>query len=208
MKLQLIRQIRRGCLGLALAACTAGPAAFAQNVQVPAVPPGLEAPDGQIAFFTGHAEGTQNYVCLPTASGFGWTFFSPQATLFASIPWFRGEIKQQIVTHFLSPNPAEKGTPRVTWQSSFDSSAAWAKALKPSTDPAFVAAGAIPWVLLEVVGTNAGPAGGRLFAHTTFIQRLNTAGGAAPADGCGEPADVGKTSLVPYTADYFFYRAK
>jgi hypothetical protein len=41
----------------------------------------------------------------------------------------------------------------------------------------------------------------------TFIQRLNTQGGSAPADGCSTAADVGKQALVPYTADYYFFRA-
>ena len=40
--------------------------------------------------------------------------------------------------------------------------------------------------------------------ETTFIQRLNTAGGVAPAGGCAQAIDV--DGLVPYTADYFFYR--
>jgi len=41
---------------------------------------------------------------------------------------------------------------------------------------------------------------------TTFVQRLNTNGGSAPADGCSVAADVGKQTLVPYTADYYFFR--
>jgi hypothetical protein len=38
---------------------------------------------------------------------------------------------------------------------------------------------------------------------------LNTRGGSAPADsaGCLSAGDVGHQLLVPYTADYFFYRA-
>ena len=42
---------------------------------------------------------------------------------------------------------------------------------------------------------------------TTFVQRLNTKGGSAPADGCLVSSDVGKQALVPYTADYYFFRA-
>ncbi|MBV8865630.1 MAG: DUF3455 domain-containing protein [Acidobacteriaceae bacterium] len=41
---------------------------------------------------------------------------------------------------------------------------------------------------------------------TTFIQRLNTGGGSAPATGCAVATDVGKQTLVPYSADYFFFR--
>jgi hypothetical protein len=42
--------------------------------------------------------------------------------------------------------------------------------------------------------------------QTTFIQRLNTNGGTVPADGCASASDVGKQKLVPYTADYYFFR--
>ena len=42
--------------------------------------------------------------------------------------------------------------------------------------------------------------------HTTFIQRLQTTAGTAPASGCSVAADVGKQVLVPYTADYYFFR--
>jgi Protein of unknown function (DUF3455) len=39
---------------------------------------------------------------------------------------------------------------------------------------------------------------------TTFIQPLNTSGGAAPMTAC--PV-IGQTLFVPYMADYFFYKA-
>src|SRR5215831_2686705 len=48
--------------------------------------------------------------------------------------------------------------------------------------------------------------GGKVMTHVTFVQRLNTKGGAAPADGCSTAGDVGKQTLVPYTADYYFFR--
>jgi hypothetical protein len=35
---------------------------------------------------------------------------------------------------------------------------------------------------------------------------VNTSGGVAPSTGCASATDVGKKALVPYTADYFFYR--
>jgi hypothetical protein len=37
---------------------------------------------------------------------------------------------------------------------------------------------------------------------------LNTNGGSAPADGCSTSTDVGKQTLVPYTADYYFFRSE
>ena len=170
------------------------PPAHADNAKRPPVPPniqlpaGLEVPAGNRAFREGDAIGTQDYICLPS----GWTFFGPQATLF-------NERDKQIITHFLSPNPFENGTPRVTWQDSEDTSKVWASALRAVTvDP-----GAIPWVLLQVVGAEDGPTGGDELSETTYIQRLNTVGGLAPST----PCTVGMMALVPYTADYFFYNA-
>jgi uncharacterized protein DUF3455 len=52
------------------------------------------------------------------------------------------------------------------------------------------------------------PTGGDRLTATTFIQRLDTAGGIAPTTGCSAAAAVGKTALVSYEADYFFYRAR
>jgi hypothetical protein len=133
-------------------------------------------------------------------SGFAWTQFGPQATLFK-------DNGKQSLTHFLSPNPVEGGLARATWQDSKDTSAIWAFATPAttSTDLAFVAPGAIPWLRLEVVGAEEGLTGGDNLMATTFIQRLNTSGGVAPSSGCAASTDISKKKLVPYTADYFFY---
>src|SRR5689334_10642093 len=137
----------------------------------PPVPSNLAVPEGNTPFLKGRAQGTQNYICLPAASGFAWTFFSPQATLFFDFRVLGAEIPQQIITHFLSPNPAEGGTGRATWQSSFDSSAVWARTRTngSSTDANFVAAGAIPWLVLEAVGMRRGPTGGDTLAQSSFV---------------------------------------
>jgi hypothetical protein len=174
-------------------------AATPGDIIPPPVPANLEVPAGHKAFLIARAEGTQNYSCLPSGTGVAWTFFGPQATLFNG----KGE---QIVTHYLSPNPAENGTPRATWQHSRDTSAAWAAAIATSSDPAFVAEGAIPWLLLRVINVQYGPGWGDRLTETRFIQRVNTAGGVAPANGCSVVADVGKKALVPYSTDYVFYR--
>jgi hypothetical protein len=68
-------------LVLALAVALTLPA-HADQVTPPSVPANLQAPQGNNVFLMGHATGTQNYICLPSATGFGWTFFGPQATLF------------------------------------------------------------------------------------------------------------------------------
>jgi hypothetical protein len=163
------------------------------------VPANLVPPAGNQPFLKASAVGTQNYVCLPS----GWTFLGPQATLFVTLRVMNLEIRQQVATHFLSANPGESGTARPTWQGSIDTSAVWGKAIANSTDPAFVAPGAIPWLLLEVAGNQRGPGGGDTLSQATFIQRVNTTGGVAPTAAC----TVGSVSLVPYTADYVFYRA-
>jgi hypothetical protein len=164
------------------------------------VPDNIEVPAGNTVFLEGHAVGTQNYVCLPSGAGFAWTFSGPQATLF-------DDDDEQVITHFLSPNPNEGDTPRATWQHSEDTSTVWAIAIASYFTPGFNARGDIPWLLLKVVGAQDGPTGGPALTRTTYIQRLNTSGGVAPSTGCTLSTDVGKRALVPYTADYFFYKA-
>jgi hypothetical protein len=173
--------------------------AYADQVRPPPVPADIEVPAGNKAFLQGHAVGTQNYICLPSGSGFAWTLFTPQATLFK-----RGN--KEITTHYFSPNPFENGTLRATWQHSRDTSTVWGQVITPSSDPNFVAPGAIPWLLIKVVGAQDGPLGGHTLAGTTYIQRLGTLGGNAPSTGCTQSTDVGSKAFVPYTADYFFYR--
>jgi Protein of unknown function (DUF3455) len=174
--------------------------ASADKVTPPPVPENIRVPAGNKAFLEGYAVGTQNYICLPAGSDFAWTFFGPQATLF-------DHSDTQITTHFLSPNPDESGTPRATWQHSKDTSALWAVAIASSSDPSFVEPGAIPWLLLQVVGAQDGPTGADKLSESTYIQRLNTSGGVMPSTGCTLLTDVGKRAFVPYTADYFFYEA-
>ena len=174
---------------------------------VPDVPSNLEVEAGFVLYSKGHAIGTQNYVCLPAAGGgVAWKFVAPLATLFVPVLGFQA----QLATHFLSPNPDEPGIARATWQHSVDSSRVWAKATPEHTsiDPNFVAPGAIPWLLLDVVGQEAGPDGGTFLSQAAFIQRLNTAGGQAPTTGCSQTTNIGAVALMPYTADYFFYKPR
>ena len=174
------------------------------DIIVPDAPANLTVPVGNEVFMLGRATGTQNYMCLPSSTGIRWVFLAPQATL--HVPIF-GDLQQQLTTHFLSPNPDEKGAARATWQHSFDSSQVWARAIASSADANFVAPNSIPWLLLEVVGSEAGPSGGSLLTRTTYVQRLNTLGGVAPSAGCSQSGEVGALAMVPYTTDYFFYRS-
>jgi hypothetical protein len=195
-----------GCVtALSMALALALPqAARAQSVTPPPVPANLQVPAGNEAFLLGRGVGTQNYVCQPAASlgHVAWTLFTPQATLLSD----QGE---QLTSHFFSPNPFEfsanpfaNGLVRATWVDSRDTSSVWARAISSAT----VSSDAIPWVLLQTSGVRVGPTGGGTLAVTTFIQRLNTFGGLAPATGCDGPADIGNKAFVPYTADYFFYK--
>jgi hypothetical protein len=190
--------------------------AAAQTIPSPTTPTLITPPVGATAFLLGRAKvGTQGYVCLPTATGASWTVNNsrPEATLFTTI--FNQDI--QIITHFLSPNtkpnkfaPAVLAFGNATWQSSFDSSKVWAQtqhAVAP--DPGIAScpnSGSIACLLLQVIGAEEGPTGGKFLTKASFIQRLNTKGGSAPADGCSVTGDVGKQALVPYTADYYFFR--
>src|SRR5262245_50436566 len=207
-------------LGLTAVLTTPLPAlaGHGDDIVVPDLPPNLPVEPGNKVFLVGHAEGTQNYICMPCpnkitdadhcpASGFAWAFFGPQATLFDVAD---GD-DDQIITHFNSPNPDEGGKERPSWQSSRDSSAVWGNntppALQSSTDAKFVADHSIAWLTLPAVGTQVGPTGGDKLANVTFIQRLNTHGGVAPDPStCSAPEHSGTKALQHYSADYFFYK--
>ena len=191
----------------------AGSYAAPQKITPPTTPATITPPAGNSAFLVGHAVGTQGYVCLPTSTGASWTVNGsrPEAVLSANSP-----VQDFEITHFLSPDtnpnefaptPLPFGSP--TWRSCHDGSVVWAKALTPAvasgSDPSCPNTGAIPCLLLEAIGSKTGPSGGNRMTQTTFIQRLNTTGGTAPASGCSVTADVGKQALVPYTADCYFY---
>jgi len=162
-------------------------------------PANLRVPEGNKHLFTAHADGTQNYVCLPgKTGGFGWTLYGPDAVLHAE------NGGETIGMHFLTPDAA--GAAHPSWQG-LDGSRAQAVAAANSSDKPFVADGAVAWLLLKVSGTTPahGKAGKYPFARATYVQRIHTAGGVAPAAGCAAAGDVGSKALVPYQADYVFY---
>lgn len=192
------------------------PAAFCQK---PATPAEITPPPGNVLFLATHANGTQNYTCQPSSNGKGaWVFFSPQATLFVPV----GErFQRQVTTHFLTPVPNAVTTPPAgctqsaangevscpTWQSSLDSSAVWGSktgSISAGSNASCPNSGAIPCLLLSAVATRRDPDSSDMLGRTTFVQRLNTEGGAAPAGAC----TVGDQALVPYSADYLFYKAE
>lgn len=126
------------------------------------------------------ARGVQIYKCRSAKDGgHEWGFVAPDAELFDA----KGKL---IGRHFAGP----------VWESLDGSrvkAAVKAKADAPDRRD-------IPWLLLAARDT--GPAGA--FSPVTSIQRVNTVGGSAPAEGCSA-ASVGKEARVHYTADYRFF---
>ena len=115
-------------------------------------------------------------------NGSSWVFVEPVANLYAD-KGFHG----QVGTHYAGP----------TWESNSGSKVVARRVVNTGCTPD---ANAIPWLLLETV-TADGPG---LFNSTTFIQRVNTTGGLAPTT---PGTAVDEVKEVPYTAEYFFYRA-
>lgn len=65
---------------------------------------------------------------------------------------------------------------------------------------------AIPWLLLPATATPA-PGGGGELADATFVQRLLTVGGVAPAAAACNAKSAGTRAEVPYTAEYVFWKS-
>ena len=136
----------------------------------------VNVPDGHRLSSRLYALGVQIYRWNGTA----WAFVGPEATLFAD-PGYQGEVG----THYSGP----------TWEAN-DGSKVVAARIAGCTPYR----GAIPWLRLGATSTSDH---GR-FAQITFIQRINTIGGTAPA----EPgAFIGDEARVPYTTEYLFYHA-
>jgi hypothetical protein len=155
--------------------------------RAPTVPANLVVPgDGytNMVSFHAYAIGVQIYIW----NGSSWVFKAPQAVLYDD----DGNI---VATHFLNTT---LGLPE--WKSNSGSDVVGmrqaASSVNPPVDP-----NAIPWLLLEAVST-AKPG---VLAATTYVQRVNTAGGKAPSTA---GTTVGQEADVPYTAEYYFYRAQ
>lgn len=144
--------------------------------ELPAVCQTLQVAAGNEVAFHTYASGVQVYRWNGTA----WVFVEPVANLFAARN-FRG----QVGTHYAGP----------TWESNSGS-----KVVAKRVDGCTPNASAIPYLKLEAVSSE-GPG---VFDGVTFIQRVNTTGGTAPAT---PGTFVGEEARVPYTAEYYFYRA-
>ena len=125
------------------------------------------------------ARGVQIYQCRAKAGTHEWAFIAPDAELLDST----GKV---VGRHGAGPFWEALDGSRV-------SASVKARADAPDKRD-------IPWLLLAA--KNTGRDGS--FSAVTSIQRVNTAGGSAPANGCDATA-IGKGARVHYTADYRFF---
>ncbi|HEY8007735.1 MAG TPA: DUF3455 domain-containing protein [Methylocella sp.] len=144
----------------------------------------LAPPSGARKLFEFGADGVQIYTCkmkdeAHLAQGFAYAFDGPEAVLFDADG-------KQAGTHGKGPEWVLGDGSSVTGE---------VLAKQPSPKP-----GAIPWLLLKVK-SHAGA--GKLDA-VEFVRRIDTDGGAEPADGCGQ-SQFGTTVRVPYSAKYQFF---
>lgn len=173
---------RRPILSIALATLLAGCAV--PYAAAPDVPAALKPAANESHAFTWHAFGSQIYECRTGEAGkVAWTFIAPEADLF-------NDRHEKVGVHGAGPNwAAPDGSKTV----------GTVKARSDGQRP-----GDIPWLLLSA--TSAGGPG--KLAAIASVQRIHTAGGAAPAQGCTAPGDAGQRIKVPYTADYVFFSGK
>lgn len=151
-------------------------------VPVSASPAPADRPWGQEVLRV-TAKGVQIYRCEAGPDGsLLWKFVGPKADLFGA----KGE---KVGTHY-------KGETGPTWEIKDHTIVGTKVRQRPSPNT-----GAIPE--LQLAGNPAD--GDGAFKDVTFIERLNTVGGAAPAvDAKSKPDDEAQ---VPYFAEYVFYAA-
>lgn len=140
----------------------------------------IKAPAGEIPLMTVAAHGVQIYECR-AASGASpvWVFVAPEADLFDAGG-------QRIGKHGAGP----------FWQ--HEDGSRFVGTLRARADAPQPKA--IPWLLLSA--KTQGPEG--VFSRVSSVQRLNTADGQAPANGCDSTA-LGKRAQMQYRADYVLY---
>jgi len=148
------------------------------------IPDNLKVPDGNVLLLRAYGKGVQKYVCTASATGPKFSPPVPHAILLKD----DREEGDLVAIHFGGP----------TWEaldgSSVVGDAANAKHA-PAPDP-----DGVDWLLLPA--KSHGRSG--LLSKVTYIQRLFTDGGKAPASGCDQAHEQAEV-LVEYSAQYFFY---
>ena len=141
-------------------------------------------PNGNTRVATFYAEGVQKYKAQQIAGSdpvvYQWVFVAPQADLYDAT-------NAKIGTHFAGP----------TWQLSAMDSIYGQQYSPPKTAPS-PDAGSIDWLLLK---PKAGTTPTGIFADVSYIQRIATKGGKAPAT---PPLSANETVDVKYKAVYRF----
>jgi len=112
-------------------------------------------------------------------NGTSWALVGPDAVLSADAGG-----RSTVGTHYVGP----------TWQTNSGSKSVGTVIDRCTADP-----NAVQWLSLSAKSTGPGVLNG-----VTFIQRVNTVGGRAPSTG----GTIGQEIRVPYSAEYFFYRAQ
>ena len=164
-----------------LGACATSPMMAMKNVDNAALPEAVRVPAGQKQMMSTWATGEITYECREKkdmAGAHEWAFVGPVATLY-------GADKKMVGKYYAGP----------TWEAA-DGSKVTGKqvAIAPATP------GSIPLQLVKAepaMGTGA-------MTGVSYIQRLNTKGGVAPAMAC-DAMGKGKRQVVAYEADYVFY---
>lgn len=146
--------------------------------ELPAQCGSIQVPEGNKLAFHVYAKGVQVY----RFNGVSWDFVAPVATLYAEDNFF-GEVG----THYVGPHWESKSGSKVKAERVLGTGCA--------PDPTAVA-----WLLLKKVETS----GNGIFSKVTYVQRTDTTGGLAPT----EPGGFNELREVPYTAEYYFYRAE
>jgi hypothetical protein len=152
--------------------------ALPAHAQMASAPGAVTPPAGQRAAMTWTGVGELGYECKAKEGGtHEWTFVGPDARL--------TEAGKAVGKYYAGP----------TWEAA-DGSKITGKqvAVAPSS------AGNIPLQLVKAEG------GDGAFKDVTYIQRLNTKGGVAPAESCSA-STAGARKTVPYSADYVFFKA-
>lgn len=168
---------------LALTACASSMTSAAPTFSQAGLPAAVQVPAGHKVAMETVGVGQITYECRAKKdmTGHEWVFVGPDAKLMSR--------SGQVVGAYYGP-PA-------TWESN-DGSKVTGKQL--ATAPA--GAGNIPLQLVQTqtaVGTGA-------MQGVTYIQRVATRGGVAPAMPC-DSAKQGTKQIVNYQADYIFWKA-
>jgi hypothetical protein len=154
-------------------------AAILPLVAAQADPAAVAPPKGAKLLLAAQAEGVQIYECKAGEKGLSWVFKAPEAALF-------DRDGRQILSHFAGPSWKEPDGTTLIGE-------VVAKADAPEPN-------AIAWLLLRAKSHE----GSGLLAKASFIRRIDTKGGAAPAIVC-EAGQTGREARMRYSATYEFY---